>query len=135
MGLSGIRGGLETRLQTISGLHVYKYWPAQIITPAAVVALGDGSNRYTTFSGNGMHRFDITVAVQFVDEDRAQTALDTYMDHSGTNSIIAALEGSATLSGNCEYFLVGEWNVLGVAEYGGVEYLMATLPVEVHLTY
>ncbi len=135
MALSGVRTGLETRLNTITGLRVYKYWPGSINPPAVIIALSDGSDPHTTFASNGMHPFGLTVAVPFVDEDRAQTALDAYMDHSGASSIVAALQGDETLGGNAEYLLIGVWNVLGVAQYEGVDYLMATLPVGVHVRW
>lgn len=134
MTLSGIRTGLETRLLTISGLRVYKLWPGKLNLPAAICKLVAGEP-YTTFSGNGMHRFEITVAVGLIDEDRAQTALDAYMDLSGASSIIAAIRADETLAGNAAYLLVGDWGEQQSGTYNDVDILFATLPVDVHITY
>ncbi len=137
--LSNVRSGLKTRLETISGLRVFDTWPDTVIPPCAIIRLAPGSQPHTTFSGNGSHNFEITVLVQISTLDRAQEALDLYIDHSGDSSIIAALEGSNTLGGNCEYFLTGEWDEPTVREVGSGDktlyFFGSVLPVEVHITY
>ena len=130
--LANVRAGLLTRLQTITGVRAYSKWPDQIVTPAAMVRRM-GSMPYTTFSGNGAHRFEIVAAVQLTDLERAQAALDLYTDLSGDDSIVAALEGDETLDGNAEYILLGDWSEDESVMIGTIEYLTATLPVEVHI--
>jgi hypothetical protein len=136
---STVRGGIVTALAgvvTASGLRVYGKWPANINAPACCVRR-TGSVQHTTFASNGSMTFDIMVAVQFTDYERAQVDLDGYTDHSGAKSIIAALESSATLSGVIEYMLIGDWGPDDGIAYpeNGPEYLAAVLPVECHIRY
>lgn len=134
MALSDVRGGINTRLATITGLRTYDKWPDSLHVPAAIVRRV-GATAHTTFASNGLHRFAITVLVTMTDLSRAQALLDAYTDLSGSSSIIAALEGDATLGGNAEYVEIGDWGEDGKLLYNDVPYLAAELPIEVHVRW
>ena len=134
MALSDIRDGLGDRLRTISGLRVYDRRPNQLHHPAAIIKRVSSPAR-VTYTGHGVHRFEITMLVKHSDIDRAQTELDAYIDLIGTNSIRAALEADNTLGGTAEYIDVGDWGEDEDIVYNDMEFLGARLPVEVAVTY
>ena len=134
--ITEIRAGLKTRLENISGLHVYSRWPNTLVIPAVIIKRASGGQPHTTFASNGSFRFEIKVGVSLAGGgERAQDAIDGYIDHSGANSVKAAIEGDETLGGKAEYLLLGEWTEEQSIVHEGVEYLAATLPIEVHIRY
>ena len=134
--ITQVRDGLKTRLETISGLHVYSRWPNTLVVPAAIIKRAPGSQPYTTFSGNSSLRFEVKAVTSLAGNvERAQDALDAYIDHSGASSIKAAIEGDETLDGMAQYLLLGEWSDEQAIMHEGVEYLGATLPIEAHITH
>lgn len=134
MSLATVRAALAAAIDNISGLRVHGKRPNRINPPAAMIRRMRGVP-HTTFAGNGMLRFEIAALVDAADFERAQADLDEYTDLSGTNSIVAAIEADPTLAGVAEYVIVGEWDEDNEFEYGGVPYLGARLPVEVHVTF
>lgn len=130
------RDGLATRIATITSLatRVSARWPGQVSAPWAVIRSAGGVP-HTTFASNGAYKFIVTVMVSMQDVVRAQTALDLYTALSGAASIIAAIEGDLTLGGKAEYCLLSDWDEDGEIAFGGVPYLGAELPVEVHTSW
>ncbi|MDO8704077.1 MAG: hypothetical protein Q7J84_03945 [Sulfuricaulis sp.] len=129
--IAQVRTGMAGVLDNITGLRVYPRWPNTVNVPAAIVKRA-GSPSRTTLSGNWRVNIEITIAVQLVDLDRAQAALDEYISPTGAKSIIAALESDETLGGNAEYILIGEWGEDEGLAINDVDYATAKLPVEVH---
>jgi len=133
--LAAVRDGLKVRLDTISGLTPYDTIPDQIHAPCAFPQPVSG-DPHTTFNGRGSFFFDILVIAAALDQglQKAQDELDGYLDLSGANSIIGALEGDETLGGNAECILSPEWSDYGEVEIGDIMYLGAVLRVEVCIT-
>jgi hypothetical protein len=125
-----MRAGLATRLDTIEPLRVYPRRPDSINPPAASIKRVRGSER-TTFATRGSVWFDITVTVALRDLERAQDELEEYCDLAGSQSIIAALEADETLGGAAECLLIGQWGPDRSVKVGDIDYLEASLSVEV----
>lgn len=114
--------GLGTQLATVSGLRVYSFVPEQINPPAAVVALGAG-----TYDDDfdGACTFDATVLVLVSEaqgNQRAQAAFQTYVDPTGSSSIVAAINASPTLSGSVNSVRVLGWDAPQSFDIGGIAY-------------
>ncbi len=109
--MTSIRDGLQTRLQTISGLNVLNHTPdSASVTPAASIAF-DAYTPNKTFQGASTpgdreSRWIITVRLAgFIPEEQWE-ALDDYINPTGTNSIFAAIEGDITLGGNVDWAVI-----------------------------
>lgn len=126
-----IMAGIETRLQTIVGLRTNDVVPGQTNPPYAWVGVPDIPDYFATF---GRGHWDITPTVTLVvasSMDRAgQLALATYVDHTGTNSISAAIEADKTLNGLVEYCHVKSFRPTGI-EVGAMTYYGGIFEIEV----
>ena len=129
--LTSIMAGIETRLQTITGLRTNDVVPGQTVPPYAWVGVPDIPDYFTTFGrGHWEIRPTITVVVSSAHDRAGQLALAGYADHTGTSSIPAALEADDTLGGIVEYCHVRSFGPqaieLGLVTYfGGVFVLEA----------
>ncbi len=132
--LSAVRDALKARLANISGLRVYDTWPDTVNPPCIIVKALRG-DAHTTFSGRGSFFFDLLLVVQIANLERAQDAIDAYLDYSGASSVIATLEADATLGSVVEGLLVNGWEDYDAIEIGDIQYMSARLPVEVWATY
>jgi hypothetical protein len=130
--VSAIRDGLRTRLATITGLRAYDVWPDQVHAPAAMVQPVRG--RYKEALG-GVPRltFRVVLAAAPVQRGlaRGEDVLDPYLDDTGATSIKAALEGDKTLGGIVASLHAVEWDDYGLVAIGGVDYVGASVEVEV----
>lgn len=133
--LATVRDGLKTRLATIAGLEAYDTLPDTPNVPCAWIVPTRG-NAHTTFSGRGSFFLDVIILAAAMQQGmvKAQDKLDGYLDLSGANSIIGAIEGDLTLGGNAETVLVGDWTDYGEIDVNGIEYLGARIPIEVAVT-
>lgn len=99
--LAAIRDALETRLATVSGLHVYDVWPDQLDPPAAVIrpTIVD-AEQCAGSSGIVLYVFEVHIFTSLAPGlPAAQDALDALITARGTGSIEAALLGDTTLGG------------------------------------
>jgi hypothetical protein len=119
--------GIEERLSTISGLRGSSEWQDTINPPAAMPLLSDV--RALTFDAVWRATFRILVVSGGLSQmgiGKASRALKAYMAPSGTESIIAALEGDLTLGGVAETVILDatnwgeerEYQINGVAYWG-----------------
>ena len=99
--LTELATGIQTRLATISGLNAEKVWPNSVTTPTAVPRLWPGKRQ--TAGGDQLFNFTIDVMIRFSESAQGQLDIYPYMDETGTKSIVAALEGDATLGGKAQY--------------------------------
>lgn len=96
--LAQIRAGLNTRLATITGLQTFAYLPANPPLPCAFV----GGVREVTYHesmvlGANVWTLGVWVLVSTATPTvEAQADLDLFVSPTGTNSIVAALEGGTT---------------------------------------
>ncbi len=95
-----ILAGVETQLQTISGLRTAQYVPDQVNPPQAVVDF-PGDITYHTAFHHGQFTIEPTVILLVSKTvDRVGTAaLAAYASPTGTNSIHLAIELDRTLGG------------------------------------
>lgn len=141
--LAAQRTGIETRLETVSGLMVYRTIPGDIIAPAAVVTPADDFLDYHLAHQKGLASatWRVIVATSKVMDALGQDLLDAYLSAGSghTKSLIDAIEAGGTLGGVVDHSHVtvgrsyGEvkWNE--TASYFGAE-LMVTCRVNRRLT-
>lgn len=129
--IANIMAGIETRLQTISGLRTNDVVPGQIVVPFAFVGVPEIPDYLATL---GRGHWDITPTITVgvsTSMDRAgQIALAGYVDHSGTNSIPAAIDADKTLNNLVEYCVVKSFRPQAI-EIGQVIYYGGVFEVEV----
>lgn len=99
--------------------------PAVVVRPSRIVFA-------ETFEGASTYRFVVHVLVQIGDYDNAQDTLDDLLETTGSGSVIVALESDIDLNGEAHSVNVIDMEEYGVVEYGGVEYMVAPLNVEVY---
>ena len=100
---SDVRAGLQTRLQTISGMRVLDTVPDSVNIPTqgavAVVGMLDLNFDFSMNRGYDQATCSILVIVGRMNESTAQDRLDGYLASSGATSVKAAIEGDKTLGG------------------------------------
>ena len=113
--ITTIRDGIKTRLDTISGLEVLNHEPdATTITPSASIRL-ESLTRNETFEGastpgDRTYRWVITLRLAGAIPGEQWEALDDYLAPTGSNSILAAIDGDDTLGGAVD------WTVMAPGE-------------------
>jgi len=118
-----ILSGIETRLETISGLHVSDIKSGQIVTPAAVVGVPPITDYWAAMK-RGTFELEPTIMVltsTAVDRP-GQLALAAYANPTGTSSVVAALYGDRTLGGAVDDSYVRDFRPLGIDEVGVIGY-------------
>lgn len=128
--LSALRTGVQTRLQTISGLRCYDVLPDQPQTPAAMVALKPPVRYDQSMGGTAIWTLHVVLLVSRWDATRAQRQIDPYIDTDGALSVKAAIEGDRTLGGACSDISVQQVTNYGPATYAGVQYLAVEFTAE-----
>ena len=126
MNISTIRGDLQTRLQTISGLQVYDTVPAKPEVPCVVVQPVSGVVHGAFDRGASDIRFALQVLVQLADWEAAQNALDSYLTVGTPDSIVDAVE--LELFGG-EDLTAENWDGYGHISVGDTDYASVTLYV------
>jgi hypothetical protein len=132
--LSQLRGGLAARLGTITSLKgVYKESPGQVETPGAVIRSGSPFIIYGTSVADGSHdyTFSVLLLVSIAQGAPSQEVLDPYLDPTGTDSVVAAIEADSDLGGVCDSAAVTQVVNAGLVSWAGVDYLGAELLVSV----
>lgn len=99
MSITAIRDGLETNLETVSGLRAYSEIPENPQVPCAVVQLQTIEYDQAFQKGLVFYNFEITVIVGRFSVQQAQENLNDYADNSGAKSVKIALESDKTLGG------------------------------------
>lgn len=118
--LAQIRAGLQTRLQTITGLQTYAYLPTVPQAPCAFVGSPRELTYHAAMGGVAEYVFSVWVLTnESKPSNAAQAELDEYVQPSGSKSIKAALEGTGpqTLGGIVDDVVCD--GLLGYAIYGG----------------
>jgi hypothetical protein len=133
--IQAIMEGIETRLETISGLRTAEYVPDQINPPQAVVDF-PGDITYHEAFAHGKFRVDPTVMILVSKVvDRVGTAaLAAYASPTGTNSIHAAIEGDRTLGGVVDDCIVVSFRRLGQEEIDGLGFFGGVFTLHVIAT-
>ena len=130
--LKGIRDGLKTALETITGLTVYDTVPGSIVTPCAIVQPETVEYQVTQGGATAATwEMAIIVLVQAVVEDTAQDAVDDYISPTGSSSVPAAIVADQDLNGTVAYAVVTEMDRYGEFTFNEVRYIGARFLVEV----
>lgn len=98
---TGVRAGLATALETITGLRAFEYVPDSLSPPAAVVEPLEVTFHAAMQNGLTEYRAFILVIVGRMSDRSSQTRLDGYLATTGASSVRAALEADRTLAGAC----------------------------------
>lgn len=128
---SDIRGGLATRLSTISGLRTYSFMPDNPNPPCAVFMPMSVTFDAAFARGHDDIDFEVMVIVGRADEKSAQDALDGYCDPMNNTGVKAAIEGDRTLGGVVIDARVTEMTSYQSLAVGEVQYLAATFRVSI----
>ena len=130
--LDQIVTGLETRLATISGLRHTPYLPDQINPPQAVVWLPRIKAYHGTMARGTMElEAEIHLYVSDVLSRVTRKALGGYMDVTGTNSIITAIEGDKTLGGLALDLYVDDAAEFSPNEIAGIGFYGARFNIQI----
>jgi hypothetical protein len=126
--VSDIRDGIVANLNAAHPtLRCHASVPTALAPPAAVVA-PVRIDYDATFGGmNSDFEFVVAVYLSRASERTAQSALDAYLDPTGSGSLKAAIEAEPTLGGAAHFVHVGEAREYGIVEIGGQTYLSAEL--------
>jgi len=98
---NGVRAGLGTALDTITGLRVFDYVPDSLSPPAAVVEPLEVDYDEAMRRGLDFYRAFILIIVGRMSDRSSQDRLDAYVAGSGASSLKAALEADKSLGGAC----------------------------------
>lgn len=98
---NGVRAGLGTALDTITGLRVFDYVPDSLSPPAAVVEPLEVDYDEAMQRGLDFYRAFILIIVGRMSDRSSQDRLDAYVAGSGASSVKAALEADKSLGGAC----------------------------------
>jgi len=100
LSIAGMRAGLKTNLQTITGLRVAETIPDNPSPPIAVISLDSIDYHGALNNGINTYNFTVQVIVASASERNAQARLDLYAEPVGDYSVRQAIELERTLGGN-----------------------------------
>lgn len=118
-----IRTGLKTRLDTITGLSVYKFVPGQINAPAAIIQRRRTNFDATMADGADDWEYVVTMLCSWADPNLAQTKMSGYLARTGSTSVKAAIETDETLGGAVDFAHVREALEEEIRQYNEISYL------------
>jgi len=130
--ITTMRQALATNLSTIPGLRTASIIPEDPKPPIAIVTFERVD--FDTSMGRALdtYLFRVIVIVGRVDTRGAQTALDSYLSGSGTNSIKEAVESDRTLGGEANDLRVSSGDNLRELAVGEITYVAADLSITVY---
>ncbi len=115
--LTDIRNGIETRLLTIGGLQVYDHMPDSITVTAVATIEFVGWTPNTTFgNASGEYMWTVTVRLAGAIPQEQWQIMDDYINPTGTNSILAAIDGDGTLGGVVDYTVMTPGETIEVTD-------------------
>jgi len=118
----------------ITGLRTVTTRLGQINPPCALVLPAPGTFATYSVSMDGQVNWTLRVLVvaSLADSESGQDILDPYLSVTGPKSIWAAVDADSTLGGAVDGFaVVVNGSAYGVTVLNGVDYLTATLTVQV----
>lgn len=121
---------LGDRLDTITGLRVYRYPPDNIAEPAAIVTYPENVT-YDETMRRGMDRYPdlaVIVLVGKVSDRASRDRISIFANGAGDKSIKAVLDGGGYESCDSVRVMGAEFDIVSMA---GVEYLAATFTLDI----
>lgn len=132
MSVTAIRAGLETNLETISGLRGYSEIPENPAIPAAVVILNSIDYDQSFQRGLTLYNFTITLVIGRMSTRNAQDQLNDFASNTGARSIKSAIQSDKTLSGSAFDVTVVSAGNIGTLNLNDGEYLSMEFTVTVY---
>lgn len=128
-----IVGGIETRLKTVTGLNVARYFFGSITPPMAIVGVPPVTDYHSTM-GRGVITLEPTVHIftGSASDVEGQRALADYVNPVGAKSIRAAIEGDKTLGGFALDCIVREFRPLNLEEYSALQYFGGVFTLQLY---
>lgn len=130
MDLAAVMDEIGDRLDTITGLRVYRYPPDNVHPPAAVVSYPE-TYEFDGAMARGMDRIDLPVIVLVgrVSDRASRDRIAAYVAGSGPRSVKAVVEGAESYSALHTVRVQGvDFDVVSVA---GVDHLAATFTLDI----
>ena len=126
------RLGLATAIQVGTGLRTEPLTLDSVNAPCAQVFRAEMDPRMVFSGSKAQFNFRVRVFMGRASEIAAQEAIDDLCELSGATSLAAAVaDGDNWTDGLVDYAQVVRIGETGVANIGGIEYLMAEFDVEV----
>lgn len=119
------------------GIRALPVVESQINPPVAVVVPGGGPERgvihYDSTMANGSHDyvFSIMIAVDPTINRISQTSVDDFISPDGPKSLKTALEADPSLGGVVSFVRATSVTHYGFVKWNGVDYMGATMMLEV----
>lgn len=133
--IKGLRDGLKTRLDTISGLKVVRHLPeGSGEYPIAVIALAARRTPIVLGGSSFGADFLVHILISNAETDDAFDMLDTYIDPLGSTSIEAAIDGDTTLNAKADFAALTLVDNIGWRAFGGGWYVGADFHIGVTKT-
>jgi hypothetical protein len=131
--LDQIAAGIETRLKTITGLNVARYFTGSITPPQAIVGIPAIPEYYSTMAKRIMTlEGQVHIFTGSAVDIEGQRALAKYANPSGTYSVKAAFEADRKLGGAVEDCLVKEFRPLNLEEYSAFQYYGGVFTLQIY---
>lgn len=129
MDLAAVMDEVGDRLDTITGLRVYRYPPDNVQVPAAVVTYPE-SYMYDETYGRGTDRMTLPVVVMVgkVSDRKSRDRLAAYVNGSGASSVKAVVEAGDPTSYDTARVEKAEFDIVQMA---GVDYVAATITIDI----
>jgi len=131
--VASIRDGIQTRLDTITGLYAYDVEKGSERMPCAIVFPKPPTSGWWEIA-NRAKQYEMIIELHVpmaLGMRRAQDRLDDYIDPATTNSVQAAIRADATLGGIASETAVQAFIAYGFSTLNSVDTLMARIPVVV----
>jgi len=132
LNITEIRDGLETNLETVSGLRAYSEIPENPQVPCAVVSLNSVDYDQAFQRGLSELSFNVTVIVGRFSVQQAQEHLNDYAGN-GSKSIKTAVQSDRTLGGKAVDTVLTSMNSISALDLNdGNNYLGMEFSVTVY---
>lgn len=127
------RDKLMAAIDDITSLHVYDTWPNAIPQTPAVVIMPSSMSTRQSMGGRRVLTFEVILigGPATRDPKRVQDILDTYIDESGSSSIIAKLEADVTLGATVSSVEASWRDYAEIQRIDGIDHMTVTFDVTV----
>ena len=130
---SAVRAALATYITAQTGLRATAAQQARIAPPQAVILPVTGT--FITYSvdmsGSADLSLRVLVLISKADSSDGMDLLDPYLATTGPKSLWAAVQRDPTLGGVVQWAIVREVAGYGVMNHGGIDYLAASVIVDI----
>lgn len=128
-----ISGAIETRLKTIVGLNVARYFTGSIVPPQAIVGIPAIPEYYSTMAKRIMTlEGQVHIFTGSAVDLEGQRALAAFANPSGSSSVKAAFEADRKLGGVVEDAIVKEFRPLNLEEYSTFQYYGGVFTLQIY---